>query len=221
MLCLLHRDKQPQLQRNYWQRAAHHIAVLSSCLHNLQEWRFSSSTGGTLQTAADTYRSRGVPWLLSLWVVTGDHIATACLRNPELLDSPDVGSHCEQSAPIAYESVCRKKIPNSGKAEDISAKIPFFQEQELRQMSASESGHCHTERAAALQHVSTWRHSHHSPAHPQGSSSEWIYRPKITASALMSSTLVPCGFGMCHIKQLYEGKRYVNATLSSNWFSAL
>lgn len=77
-------------------------------------------------TADDTYRSRGVPWLLLLWVVTGDHNATACLRNPELLDSPDVGSHCEQSAPIAYGSVCRKSHPNQARQRTSMPKFTFL-----------------------------------------------------------------------------------------------
>lgn len=88
---------------------AYYVALLGSYLHNLLEWRFPRGRGGAVCTVrAATYRSRGVPWLLLLWVVTGDHIATAYLRNPELLDSPDAGSRYEQSAPIAYGSVCRK-----------------------------------------------------------------------------------------------------------------
>lgn len=128
--------------------------------------------GQQIMPAADTYRSRGAPWLLSLWVVTGDHIATACLRNPELLDSPDVGSHCEQSAPIAYGSVCRKRYPNQARHRTSMPKLTFFKKQELWQMSVSERGRClvwhqwglavpkHEE---AVHRVSTRRHSHHSP----------------------------------------------------------
>lgn len=126
--------------------------------------------------------------------MTGDHIATACLRNPELLDSPGVGSHCEQSAPIAYGSVCRKRYPGQARQRTAMAKFTFSEEQELRQTSASERGRCFVwqrpgqavpEHQAAVHCASTGRHSRHSPGQHEDSNSDWIYRHKTPASALL------------------------------------
>lgn len=97
-----------------------------------------------------------------------------------------------------------KKIPNSGKAEDISAKIPFFQEQELRQMSASERGHC---TLSGQQHYSMSPRGGTATTAPHTRRAQAQNGFTGLITALMSSTLVPCGFGMCHIKQLYEGKK--------------
>lgn len=129
------------------------VAILSSHLHKPWEQRFPR--GRTLRTAADTYRSRGVPWLLLLWVVTGDHIAAACLRNPELLDSPGVGSHCGQSAPIAYGSVCRKTDPNQARQGTMMPKLTFLRSKNCDRCPAPrEAALCAA--ATGLTHSRAW-----------------------------------------------------------------
>lgn len=216
------------------------VAILSSHLHKPWEQRFPR--GRTLRTAPDTYRSRGVPWLLSLWVVTGDHIAAACLRNPELLDSPGVGSHCGQSAPIAYGSVCRETDPNQARQRTTMPKLTFLRNKNCDRCPAPREATavCSSHGTETFQNtkqchcVSTWWHSSHSsstatsattaPAWPchdpreqQDWCSEWITGLKLQVLLIsyapnMSSLI---------LVPLWGERKHINSTFSNTSLSAL
>lgn len=234
-----HRDQQPQLQHKYLQTRLIIVAILSSHLHKAWEQRFPR--GRTLRTAADTYRSRGVPWLLLLWVVTGDRIAAACLRSPELLDSPGVGSHCGQSAPIAYGSVCRETDPNQASQGTAMPKLTFLRSKScdrcpaLREATApcSSRGTETFQKMKQCHCVSTRWHSSHSPStatsatsapawpchdprQQQDYCSEWITGLELQVlSSLLHPTWVPL------ILVPLWGEKNINSIFSSTWLSAL